>query len=200
MSRPSLSRWRSSPSSYYLLLCFMHNLQILRNRTILPVSMLIHSYYHPFKFTLCTNKLSIPKLIFALLQFLNFYSSIPFLYSHLRNLKKSLTCLSASNFLPQSLRCMLCLPAWMATSEIKKKESGRSSKRNFTPRLGFLFLSANFPPSLLRVPKTNCSLHPSVFPRVFSRSVCKCNRDWFRIAKQCRNISFSARNTVLSLV
>lgn len=111
MSRPSLSRWRSSPSSYYLLLCFMHNLQILRNRTILPVSMLIHSYYHPFKFTLCTNKLSIPKLIFALLQFLNFYSSIPFLYSHLRNLKKSLTCLSASNFLPQSLRCMLCLPA-----------------------------------------------------------------------------------------
>ena len=68
----------------------MNNLEILRNGKTVSVSLLIHSYHHPFKFTLCTNKLSIPKLIFALLQFLNFYASVPLLYPHLRNLKNLL--------------------------------------------------------------------------------------------------------------
>ena len=62
--------------------------KFFENRTTASVSLLIHSYHHPFKFTLCTNKLSIPKLIFALLQFLNFYASVPMLYPYLRNLKK----------------------------------------------------------------------------------------------------------------
>jgi hypothetical protein len=162
----------------------MNNLKILLNRKTVSVSLLIHSYHHPFKLTLCTNKLSISKLIFVLLQFLNFYASAPLLYSHLRNLKKSLTCLPASNFLLQSLHRMLCLPAWMATSEIKKKESGRSSKRNFTPRLGFLFLSVHFLPHIFACPKQTVLSAPLSSSCVFSRTAYKRNRSWFRIAKQ----------------
>jgi hypothetical protein len=59
----------------------------------------------------------------------------------------------------------------MATSEIKKKESGRSSKRNFTPRLGFLFLSAHFPlPQSLRSQNKLFS-QPLCLPPVFSQEL-----------------------------